>query len=469
MTANVVFISVDTMRPDHLGCYGYRRDTSPSMDALATEGARFTQAIAPHIPTAPSHTTFYTGLNVFGHKIAAHLPKTKLDPRTLMLPQILQRHGFVTGAVDNMVTLGRGLGSWFARGFDYYSGFRYEPSRMSAGKPQATTLTKRALELLKLMRREPFFLFVHYWDPHTPYRPPPCYQRLFYNGDPYDTRHTSIEPLFELSEEYYRAVLADMGMAGVTDLEYVIAQYDAEIRAVDDQVGEIMQALRRYRVDDRTLIVLVSDHGEAFGEGDLYFEHHGLYDAVVRIAAILRLPNVILPDLQIDAMIAGQDLVPTILDFVGIDAPYGLPYDLDGVSLRPLLQGGAEPPHRDLILSEATRQASYGMRTSEWKLILPVTKKPDGAAIPDQYGRPRSDTPLLYHLATDPGEREDVAEQFPDVVRDLLQRLEKGTREGLDRWGGPDPVCTQATGRGFVEAMGKLRERARPNTAEAAP
>jgi arylsulfatase A-like enzyme len=456
---NVVFISVDTMRADHLGCYGYSRPTSPRMDALAADGVLFSQAIAPHVPTAPSHTTFYTGLDVFGHTIAAHLPKHKLSPKRLMLPQILQRHGYSTAAVDNMVTLGRGLGSWFARGYDYYSGFRYEPSRLSGGKPQAATLTKRALELLKLMRRDPFFLFVHYWDPHTPYRPPPTHDSMFYEGDPRDPRHTSLDVLEDLAGSYYSAVLADMNMTGVTDIEYPIAQYDAEIRVVDDQIAEILNALQRYGLTDRTLIVLVSDHGEALGEGGLYFEHHGLYDAVVRIAAIMSLPDALPSGRRVDAMVAGYDLAPTILDLLGVETGQDISYPLTGASLVPLMSGEAGDGHSSILLTEATRQGSYGLRTKEWKLILPVTQDAQGRPLPDFYGNPRSPEPLLYHLPTDPHERHNVAEQHTDIARALTKELGERVQSGLAQWGGVDPVASQTSGQGFAQAMDKLSER----------
>ena len=456
---NVVFISIDTMRPDHLGCYGYGRDTSPHMDALAAQGALFRQAIAPHIPTQPSHTTFYTGLHALAHKIAAHARSAKLDRRILMLPQILQRHGYATAAVDSVVTISHRKGSWFARGYDYYASYSYDPTRMVKGKTQTEILTERSVELLELLRDEPFFFFVHYWDPHAPYRPPRPYDRMFYSGDERDPRHTSMQPVYALAEDYYRAVLADMRMAGVTDLEYVIAQYDAEIRAVDAQIGRLMAALERLGLAERTLVVLVSDHGEAFGEGNFYFEHQGLFDGVTRIAMILRLPGRIKPAQQVDAMVAGYDVAPTILDLLGMEPPYGLPYDLTGRSLWPLLDGSASTHHEALVLTEATRQASYALRTPDWKLIVPVTHDVHGTPIPDVYGRRRDPHPLLYDLRTDPSEQHDMLETCPRVAEDLGARLAAWVQKELQRCGGPDPVATQVSPSAFADAMAKYRDR----------
>lgn len=459
MPDNIVFISVDTMRPDHLGCYGYPRRTSPHMDALAREGALFTQAIAPHIPTMPSHTTFYTGLHALAHKIAAHARKAKLDPHIPMLPQLLQRYGYATAAVDSMVTISHGKGSWFARGYDYYAGYSYQPTRTVKGKTQTEILTDRGVEFLELLRDEPFFFFIHYWDPHAPYRPPPAHDRAFYNGDERDPRHTSMRPVYALAEEYYRATLADMGMDGVTDLEYVIAQYDAEIRAVDEQIGRLMAELERLGLAERTLVILVSDHGEAFGEGNFYFEHQGLYDGVARIAMILRHPHLIRAGQRVDAMVAGYDLAPTALDLAGAAPDYGLPYNLTGSSLWPLLDGTKSRLHGALILTEATRQASYAVRTEDWKLIVPVTENARGEPILDVYGRTRDPLPLLFDLRDDPSESNNVRELYVEIAEHLESHLVSWITGEIERWGGPDPVRTQVSTSAFADAVAKYKDR----------
>src|SRR5262249_16072888 len=151
-----------------------------------------------------------------------HARRAKLSRRVQLLPQILQRQGYVTAAVDNMVTIGHGKGSWFARGYDYYAGYTYNPTGRIDGKHQSRVLPYRGLELLDLLRREdaPFFFFIHYWDPHGPYIPPPRYDRMFYDGSEYDAANRSMDSVYDLHEEYYRAVAADMRIAGVTDLDY---------------------------------------------------------------------------------------------------------------------------------------------------------------------------------------------------------------------------------------------------------
>jgi arylsulfatase A-like enzyme len=421
----------------------------------------FSHAVAPTIPTQPSHTTFYTGLDALSHRIVAHARQAKLSRRVQLLPQILQRQGYVTAAVDNMVTICHGKGSWFARGYDYYAGYTYNPTGRVEGKHQSRVLTNRGLELLDLLRREdaPFFFFIHYWDPHSPYIPPPRYDRMFYDGSEYDAANRSMDSVYALHEEYYRAVTADMRMAGVTDLDYVIAQYDAEIRCADREVRRLLIALDEWGLREKTLVVLVSDHGEAFGEGDFYFEHQTLYDAVVRIALVMRLPGVLPAGLRVPAMVSGADLAPTLLDLLGIASPPDLDYPLDGCSLLPSIAHPTQDVHAAIYLAEATRQASYAVRTARWKLIVPVVRDLHGRLLTDVYGRPRDHQMLLFDLLHDPRERHNVAGERPDVVAQLADDLENWRRARLARWGGPDPVAEQASGEAFVDALRKYQER----------
>src|SRR5947209_9553743 len=172
---NIVIIAIDSLRADHLGCYGYPKATSPAIDALAAESIVFDSAFASGIPTMPSFTTLYTGLHPYRHGIVAHAGKHRLSERILLLPQMAKQRGYVTAACDNLVVQGEGSGSWFARGYDYYSGFVYKPF-----SDQSSKLTDRALCFIQEYADQPLFLFLHYWDPHSPYRPLPPYDTMHY-------------------------------------------------------------------------------------------------------------------------------------------------------------------------------------------------------------------------------------------------------------------------------------------------
>ena len=189
MPANILLIVIDTLRADHLGCYGYPKPTSPMIDRVATEGVLFEQCFCPGIPTHPSHTTLYTGRHPISHNIVSLGGKVDLSDEIPVLPELLQRIGYTTCAVDNLYDTKR----WFARGYEFY----INPSARHPANLLVTCeeINARAIPWLKTHADERFFMFIHYWDPHTPYIPPRRYRRLFYNGDPCDPAHRSLEPL----------------------------------------------------------------------------------------------------------------------------------------------------------------------------------------------------------------------------------------------------------------------------------
>ena len=395
---NIVVIAVDTLRPDHLGCYGYTKPTSPAIDRLADRSLVFDRAFAAGIPTTPSFTTLLTGLHPYRHGVLTH-PGDHLPRSTLLLPQLAKSAGYTTIGCDNLVVQGAGRGAWFARGYDYYTGFVYQPFG-----EQSTDLTDRALRLLSRSGDDPTFLFVHYWDPHTPYGPRPPYDTLHYQpgSGPVD-----LADVRAIHPEYYEAFLADMHLRDADDYAYVVAQYDGEISQVDAQIGRLLEGLA-----DDTIVLLVSDHGEAFGEGGLYFDHHGLYDAVTRITMMLRVPGQ--PAGRTEDLVSTEDVLPTLCALADLPRP---DYPVTG---RNALAGGG----RDRIVSvESSRQASLALRTPSHKLILPITADAAGNPLPDLYGRPRTSDPLLYDLIDDPAEAHDVAATQPDITATMLAEL----------------------------------------------
>jgi arylsulfatase A-like enzyme len=157
---------------------------------------------------------------------------------------------------------------------------------------QSEQLTDRALRFITDYRDQPFCLFVHLWDPHTPYGPPPPYDTLHYDpGKPRPEGAPDLAAVKALSPEYYEAFLGEMKLQHPDDYDYVVAQYDGEISYVDAQIGRIVAHLKVSGLWDNTILILLSDHGECFGEGDVYFDHHGLYDAVIRVTLICRAPE----------------------------------------------------------------------------------------------------------------------------------------------------------------------------------
>jgi arylsulfatase A-like enzyme len=443
---NIVIIAIDSLRADHLGCYGYPKATSPAIDALAAESIVFDSAFASGIPTMPSFTTLYTGLHPYRHGIVAHIGKRRLSERILLLPQIAKQRGYVTAACDNLVVQGEGSGSWFARGYDYYSGFVYKPF-----SDQSSKLTDRALGFIREYAGRPLFLFLHYWDPHSPYGPLPPYDTMHYEPG---SGPVAMADVRNIHPEYYDAFLGDMKLRYPDDYAYVVAQYDGEISQVDVEVGRIVGALKARGLWDNTILVLMSDHGESFGEGELYFDHHGLYDAVTRIALLLRVPGKVTR--RVDALVSTEDILPTLGDMVGLPE---LPYPLTGTSLMPLLNGTLNEVRPYVVSVESTRQASLALRTPRWKVILPIVEDAEGQPLPDFYGRPRCANPLLFDLWSDPVERHDLGGELPNKLAELLGMLKEWPTEMTSITGEPDPIQSHGLSLPYPRFMERMFAR----------
>lgn len=445
---DILVVAVDTLRPSHLGCYGYSRPTSPAIDRLAEQSLVFDRAFAAGIPTTPSFTTLLSGLHPYRHGVVTH-PGHHLDEDIRLLPQLAREAGYVTAACDNMVVQGGGRGTWFARGYDHYSGFLYTPFGA-----QSADITDRALGLTARAGDKPMLTFLHYWDPHTPYGPRPPYDTMHYEpgSGPVD-----LADVYAVHPEYYEAFLADMHLAHPDDYAYVMAQYDGEISQVDAQIGRLVEGLRAQGRWDNTVVLLLSDHGECFGEGGLYFDHHGLYDAVTRVTMMLRLPGQ--PGGRTGALVSNEDVLPTLCELGGFPLPE---YPLTGRTLGPILDGRAADSAaiRERVISvESSRQASLALRTATEKLIQPVTEDVGGKPLPDLYGRARSPEPLLFDLADDPAESRDLAAERPDRVAALRADLEQWRAAELARSGDPDPIRAGALSLPYERFMRRRFER----------
>lgn len=447
---NVLLIVVDSLRADHLGCYGYAKNTSPQLDALAREGTLFTQHFAPGIPTTPAFTTLFSGLHPYRHGVLSHGGDMLLAPEVLLLPQLAQRAGYVTVAVDNLAVQGNGRGSWFTRGFDYYSAFSYQPF----GR-QSEELTDRTLRFLTEFRDENLFLFLHLWDPHTPYAPPAPFDTLHYEGA--STPPEKLRHIKTLAPEYYDAFLGDMKFEKPDDFDWIIAQYDGEISYADAQIGRIIEQVKALNLWEETAIVVMSDHGECFGEGGFWFDHHGLYDANLRVASIWRVPGT--KSQQCDDFVSTQDVLPTLCEL----CEWPLPEEaISERSFASALRGGSTPAARELFVGvECSRQASLCVRTEKWKLIVPISKNARGEAVVDFYGQQRDEKILLFDLQNDPHELRDVSAEYSGVRDDLLAQLHQWRTAEKMRNSGRDLILETPLGLPFEEFMERLRSRQR--------
>ncbi len=423
---NVILISLDTTRADHLSCYGHFRLTSPHIDRVAEEGVLFTEHFSPHIPTYPGHTTMMTGKDVYAHQITSQSGTPEPALGVKMLAELLREEGYHCAAADN-------LGRWFSRGFDQIETYAWDYSRKESLRKGEAVLesTLKALNSAAAQDK-PFFLFVHFWDPHTPYLPPPPFDRIFYRGDERDPACTSMEALWEF--EPFKRYFAEW-MPGVTDIEFPKAQYDAEIAYMDSCFASLLTRLDELALTADTLLVLTADHGEELDEHGHWFDHHGLYDTNIHIPLIMRCPTLLPAGKRVGGLTRMLDLAPTLLDLLGL-GHVAQRENMLGTSLVPLIESPSASSRgtADMLhLTENTWMKKRGVRTHEWKHIVPLET-------PDVHGNSATE---LYHLTTDPGELLNVAADRPEIVSSLTRAMDEWIADRLAETGLPDPLPVQ--------------------------
>lgn len=417
---NIVLIALDTQRADHLGCYGYPKKTSPFIDSIARQGTLYERCYAPNIPTHPSFTTILSGKEAITHNIVNIGGGAPITDGVRLLPEILRENGYTTVAVDSM-------GRHFTRGFDEYISYDWDRSNPTVLR-KAETVNEKALPAIDRLQKQdkPFFLFLHYWDPHTPYLPPPEYTRKFYpeDRDPYDANNHSLDEAW--TWEPFKWYFHDW-MPGITDAEYVINLFDGETAYMDDQLRPIFAALAP--IQQETLVIITADHGEVLNEQLGYFDHHGLYEGNVHVPLIFYWPGKVPAGRRVPGFVQNLDIAPTLLELAGIRDRD----TMEGLSLLPTIYGLRDSNYDEVFLSEATWQVKRGIRNTRWKFIDSIEQDP--------HGRPMQE---LFDLTNDPQEQKNVAEQYPDVVKELKGRLDAWVQRRLtETERSSDPVKDQ--------------------------
>ena len=418
---NIVVLGIDSLRADHLSCYGYDRLTSPHLDRFVSQGVLFENTFSPHIPTTSAYCMMLTGMDIFTTQLVAHRPKGPLRPAVKTLPEILREHGY------NTVSVGFS-GRASSRGFDEYLNFTQMGSWSQGRVPKAQRLNELALPALdKLVAADrPFFLFLRHMDPHSPYLPPQPFERIFYHGDECDAGNRSMDPV--LAFEPFKHTLIDMLPPGISDRKYVNAQYDGSIASMDASIQSIFTALEAHELFDETIVAINGDHGEELDEHGYWYDHHGLYDNILHVPLMIRYP----PKLPSGNRVAGynqhKDLVPTILELAEIDADI----DFDGRSLLPMIEGEVASHASEFYITECAWMRKHGWRTPQWKLIR--------ALEPDFHFMPPVE---LYNLIEDPEESCNLAEELPEVVAALTARLDEWVSKREAEAGLPNPIHHQ--------------------------
>jgi len=399
---NLVLISLDTLRADRLGCYGYDRPTTPELDRFAAAGARFREASAPSPWTKPSHASLFSGL--YPHRngvLGFEYPLSKDVPH---IAELLRARGFQTGAVvSNSVLTLHGL----ERGFEHFE-FVERPKG-----PAPSAVTEHALAWLGARdRARPFFAFVHYNDAHADYESLPEAQAEF------------VRPYQGIANGKARQLFAHaLGLVRLApeDGRHLSDLYDAGVHQLDRQLAPLFAYLEREGLYQDTLVVVTSDHGEEF------LEHggvqHGLaqYEESVRVPLLVRAPGY--PSgLALDGAVSLVDVLPTCLELLGTAVPSAL----DGVSLRARLLG-AEPPREPRALYYEADCAVPDLEESA--VLQPGSTRAIRVGAFKLHHELDSGETRLYDLARDPGETVDVRGQRPELADALLGDLLRFLRQ----------------------------------------
>jgi arylsulfatase A-like enzyme len=408
---NIIFIMVDATRADHVSAYGYGRNTTPNLDSwLANQGAIFTQATVPTPWTYPTNAANFTGRRPSTLGVTWADDTSSIPTSEMLLPEYLQGNGYYTAGFVAAHYQRAHYG--FNQGFNVYQ----EHIGSSTHNLPAEQLNSEVINWLDttwtpiLSGTQPLFLYVYYFDPHTWYTPPPPYDTL------YDSTYTGT-----LTADVYQHGY-DVVSGHITptqrDIEHLIALYDGEITYWDVYLGQLLTHLDGLGVLEHSILVLSSDHGQMFGEHGKWLHRNSLYEEVLRVPLVMRYTDVISPGLVITTPVQTIDIMPTLLEWIGLPQPG----NLDGLSLASLIQGQgmtethpifseqdpvADPNHSAYWI--APHAQLYAVREGNWKFIHQI-------GLPLQDGLYEIQPASLY-------EPENLINQEPETAESLYQLM----------------------------------------------
>ncbi len=393
---NIVLLTVDTLRADHMGLYGYERDTTPATDAFAEEAIVFDSAVVPRGYTRPSYASMLTGLYPYRHGVRDN--DIVLNEELVTLTELLKAEDYHTaGFVSNFNLTGQMSG--LHQGFDIYD------DRLQVGQTRKFNYERKAdgtvraiLDWMDTGPVEPFFLFINFMDPHGPYHPPEGFRKLF------ATTRTKEIPPSKIPNYLY--------VEGQNNYYDYVDRYDAEIRYTDEAVGILLDELKRRGLWDDTIVVFTADHGESLGEHGIYFEHrYHLWEETVRVPLVVRVPSRLCDKLggaigdlhgqRVDDLVTPMDLMPTLLALLEVECAI----EFDGRDLLPSLTSPPDKDERMLLLEyptsidkpDSSMPDVYGIRTADMKLVGGVDQD-----------KPMLASPVVFDVASDPLEQEPI-------------------------------------------------------------
>lgn len=390
---NLLLITLDTTRADHLSCYGGPAGLTPSLDKLAAEGTLFENAFSQTNQTNPSHVSIMSGVPALEHGVMNNY--TPLPDNADLLSLAFRRAGRRTAAFPSSHHVSTILG-W--RGFDDI----YDVPPVNDEFLSAREVTDRAVAWLGEHGARPFFMWVHYFDPHAPYQPPAEVAAQFYTTDPDAGAGPDLRQL-------HPSIRKHAWLAGVRDLAFPRVMYQAEIHETDAHLGRLLEQLDALGLQRSTGVVVVGDHGENLGEHEMYFNHYFVFEPALRVPLIVRMPG-FPPGVRVAPRVGHLDIVPTLAELYGLT----IHHRLGGVSLAASLRGQRSPAldERSVFVHEHGKNRQVAVRDGRFKIVYTIdditADRPPLRAAPGEV--------WVFDLESDPGELRNVAAEHADLV-----------------------------------------------------
>lgn len=405
---NIVFVSFDALQAAHTHSFGYSKDITPTIDSIADSGYKFTNAISASSWTVPASMTWFTGIYPSQHKVTNKFSKytkdekvlsnlKKLSPDVMTLAEVLKQNGYATAGFTGDAGVNGVFG--FNQGFDTYFDNTTPFSGMEVSSP-------KALEWLKQNKDKKFFLFLHGYDFHGQYEPEEGFDYRYVNFDykgPYNGSRQQQGALREEGLEKGTLTLTD------DDVQFWRAIYDEKINRADAKFAEFLAEYKKLGLMDKTIFILTSDHGTEFYEHKRFDHGATLYDELIHIPLIIKLPNQH-EGKVINNQVSSIDIMPTILGLAGIKLDDKIKRQMMGTSLTMLMDG--KEVKKDVYFETDYRHYTYkrGIRTPDgWKYVYTMEDEKEE----------------LYNLDTDSTELENLATKEPRVAYELKQKLFK--------------------------------------------
>ncbi|TBL80433.1 sulfatase [Paenibacillus thalictri] len=417
----MIYIDIDSLRPDHMGCYGYQRNTTPHIDSIAAEGARFNDCYCASSPCVPSRASFMSGRFGVNHGALTHWgPGCDFDypegdghsEEIPFLTRYLRKAGMKTVTFSSF---GDRHHAWW-----YFAGWNEVHSHsLKEGNEDADEVNAAVIPWLKAHGKEDnYFLHIQYWDPHTLYTYPKEYADQW-NGTPVkafpdeqtiaEHQHDSFPrsaTFLHWADRFPETMPGQIGNR--EDFAHLLNGYDGGISYMDRHIGQLLDTLTELGIRDEVCFIISADHAESLGEHGVYMEHGNASESVHHIPLIVKIPGVTQPGQVVDGFVYNVDVIASIADLAGLPVPSGW----DGASFAPALRGEHWQGRDYLVMDHALYVCQRAVRDRKWSFIRTYHE--------GLYDFPQV---ALYDMESDPYQTTNVAEQYPDVVREMDHRL----------------------------------------------